>query len=97
MRSSVISPGFISDSGMFSEYDTKAHWVAGESKPESVGEAVVAALTRDKAELIVSPGPIKLMLLLDAMSPSLTSWFFRRIGLYQFYRKLAELVEARPD
>lgn len=87
--SSVISPGYISEAGMFAEYHTPPHWLAGESPPNAVSRAVVAALKKEKSELIVSPGPVKLMMLLDALSPDLVSWLLRRFGLYRFYRELA--------
>jgi short-subunit dehydrogenase len=87
---SVISPGFVSEAGMFAERRQRAPWLLGTSTPETVANAVVRAITRDVGEIIVNPGPIRLMLALDALSPRLSTWILRASGVYDYYRRQAE-------
>lgn len=90
VSASVICPGFVSDAGMFAEYGKRAPRLAGESTPEQVADAVVRATERDIAEIVVNPGPNRLMEVANAISPGTVSWILRRFGVYEFYRQQAE-------
>jgi len=87
---SVICPGFVSEAGMFAEYGKRAPRLAGESRPEAVADAVVHAIEQDVGELIVNPGPNRLMQIANAVSPGTVTWILRRFGVYEFYRQQAE-------
>jgi len=51
---SLISPGFIRDAGMFADAGASSAGL-GTGRPEQVGEAVVGAIERDRAEVTVGP------------------------------------------
>jgi short-subunit dehydrogenase len=87
---SVVSPGFVSEAGMFAVRNRRAPWLLGTSTPEAVARAVVRAIARDVGEIIVNPGPIRPMLALDALSPSLATWILRASGLHDYYREQAD-------
>jgi short-subunit dehydrogenase len=52
---SVILPGFIREAGMFAKSGVKAPAGLGTSSPREVGEAVVEAIERNRAEVQVAP------------------------------------------
>lgn len=91
---SVICPGFVSEVGMFAVRSQPAPRMLGTSTPEAVTRAVLRAIQRDIGEIIVNPGPIRLMLAVEALSPGLARWVLRKTGTYDYYRKQAQ-EEAR--
>jgi short-subunit dehydrogenase len=97
VSASVVCPGFIKDQGMFAELGISAPRIAGESTPEQVAEGTMRALEGDLAEVIVNPGPVKLMLVLNAISPRLATWAYRSIGVHGMYRKQAKRHESEPE
>ena len=52
---SLVSPGFIREAGMFADAGAKPPPGMGTGTPEQVGAAVVRAIERDKAEIVVAP------------------------------------------
>ena len=86
---SVVCPGFVSDSGMFH------HWSQGQKPPSvsksvspaDVAAAVVRAVERNKAEIIVARGLTKIVDITHAISPEVTTALARRTGAYAFLRK----------
>ncbi len=99
---SVICPGFVAEAGMFAEYGKRAPKIAGESQPEEVADATLRAVTENLSEVIVNPGPTRLMLLANAVSPDAMSWLLSRAGVHAFYKRLSqqnakERAAARPD
>ncbi|MBW1763064.1 MAG: SDR family NAD(P)-dependent oxidoreductase [Deltaproteobacteria bacterium] len=94
VSASVICPGFVSDAGMFAEYGKSAPKIAGESTPEAVADAVVRSIEDDVGEIVVNPGPNRLLDVANAISPGAVSWVLRRFGVYEFYRQQAEDNQA---
>ena len=94
---SVICPGFVSDAGMFADYRKRAPRIAGETTPQKVADAVVRCVEKDVAEIIVNPGPVRLMLLADALHPSIMTRVLRRFGVYEFFRRQAEENASEKD
>jgi short-subunit dehydrogenase len=90
VSASVVCPGFVAEAGMFAVHGKRAPRLAGETTPEKVAEAVVHAIKDDIGEIVVNPGPTKLMLIANAISPGLMSWVLRSFGVYDFYRERAE-------
>jgi short-subunit dehydrogenase len=90
VSASVICPGFVSEAGMFAVYGKSAPRLTGESAPEAVADAVVRSIERDVPEIIVNPGPNRLMEITNAISPGAVSWLLRRFGVYEFFRQQAE-------
>ncbi len=87
---SVICPGFVSEAGMFAERSQQAPRVLGTSTPEAVAQAVVRAIQRDVGEIIVNPGPVRLGLVFEHLSPRLARWALEKAGVYEYYRRQAE-------
>jgi short-subunit dehydrogenase len=75
VSASAISPGFVTDAGMYRTLQDTTHLSAprwlGTSKPEDVARAVVRAITQDLPEVIVNPGPMRLMLAFRDLFPRL--------------------------
>lgn len=91
---SVVCPGFIGELGMYAD---RAHsqghtspWTLGVSPPEAVVAGVMRAIDRDRAEVIVSPRPVRLLLAIGALSPRLGGWLGRRLGLHAVFESIAK-------
>lgn len=97
VSASVICPGFVSEAGMFAVQNKKAPGIVGETTPEKVAEAVIRAIKKDVGEIIVNPGPIKPMMILDAIHPGIGAWILRTFGVYEFFRGQALLYENKAD
>jgi short-subunit dehydrogenase len=87
---SVICPGFVSEVGMFAVRSQKASRVLGTSTPEAVARAVLRAIQRDVTEIIVNPGPVRLGLVFEQLSPGFARWLLDKAGVYDYYRRQAE-------
>jgi short-subunit dehydrogenase len=94
VSASVICPGFVSEAGMFAEYGKSAPRLTGESTPEAVADAVLRSIEYDVGEIVVNPGPSRLLDISNAISPGAVSWLLRRFGVYEFYRRQAEDNQA---
>ncbi len=90
VSASVICPGFVATAGMFAEYGERAPRILGETTPEKVAEAVVHAIERDVPEIVVNPGPKRLLAVAEALSPQGIRWILRRFGVYELYRRQAD-------
>ena len=96
VSASVICPGFVSEAGMFAVRTQDAPRVLGTSTPEAVAEAVLRAIRRDVFEIIVNPGPIRLGLVFEHLSPRFTRWALEKAGVYDYYRKQAKEEGRSP-
>jgi len=90
VSSSVICPGFVSQAGMFAEYNRKAPKIVGETTPEKVADAVIRAIQKDIAEIVVNSKPIWPMIIMEAIHPELSGWFLKTFGIYDFYKEQAQ-------
>ncbi len=92
VHASVICPGFISGEGMFVDRSAplgvKAPRAIGTSSPEQVAEAVLRAIRIDAPEILVTPGPGRLMAAMSQLFPRLPGWVVRRIHLRDLYEKM---------
>ena len=86
---SVICPGFVDGTGMFSRKETPAPKSIGASHPQDVAHAVLNVLTTRKLEVVVNPRPVRLLMALKALSPEAALAVGRRLGLIQFLRGIA--------
>lgn len=86
---SVICPGFVDDTGMFSRKQAPAPRSIGASKPEDVMHAVMHVLHKPRVEVIVNPKPVRLLMALKALSPEAALAVGRRLGLVDFLRRIA--------
>jgi short-subunit dehydrogenase len=97
VSASVIVPGFV-ESGIYSrskKAGLRASRLIGSSKPEAVSAAVVRAIKKDLPEVIVNPGPMRLMLALSTLSPGISEGVRRRIGADQVFHKAAAIRGRR--
>lgn len=87
---SVVCPGFVAREGMYAraERDTgvRASRLIGTTTPEKVANAVVKALHRDAPELIVTPGPLRLLLAAAELAPALRRPITNRFVFDQLQR-----------
>ncbi|HET8619380.1 MAG TPA: SDR family NAD(P)-dependent oxidoreductase, partial [Acidimicrobiales bacterium] len=79
---STVCPGFVEDVGMYARHEREAgvhasRWI-GTTTPHKVADAVVRALRANAPELIVSPGPFRVMMaagqLFPAINAPVTNW-----------------------
>jgi short-subunit dehydrogenase len=77
---SIVSPGFIRDAGMFA--DSRAELPRGTrtSRPGQVADAVVTAVTRDRAEVVVAPTELALGARLFGLVPAVGEALSRLAG-----------------
>ncbi len=80
---SVICPGYIADTGMFYNAGQDPPRLLGTSKPERVAQAVIKAIEKNSAEIIVNHGPIKPLLSLAQVFPRLGDFVVKIFGVPQ--------------
>ena len=83
---SLVSPGFVSEAGMFAARRTQAPGFLGQAHPQQVADAVVRAIRHDLAEVVVSGKPFWPVQLLATLAPNLVPKLMKRIGLFKFLR-----------
>jgi len=87
---SVVFPGFISDAGLFADSGVKLPpWVRMRT-PEQVGDAVVRAIERDRAEVDVAPLPLRVGTRVAGLAPVIVARLQRRLGSERIADALAE-------
>ena len=86
---SVISPGFIADTGMWQRMGEKAPLLAGEAKPENVVAATLKAIRRDLPDITVNGAPIRPMLALGAVAPGVFDRLTKRLGPSALFERRA--------
>jgi len=88
---SVICPGFVSGAGKFFRDNPQTPKGIGEVTPGQVAQAVLRAIRENRQEVLVNPGPTRLLLALNALSPALGNWFVKRLGLVELFGSLAQV------
>lgn len=76
---SVVCPGFIREAGMFADSGDKPPMNLGTSAPGEVGDAVVAAIERDRLEVDVAPWRQRAMANFAYRRPALAEKLIRRL------------------
>ena len=93
VSASVICPGFVADVGMYAtmsrQAGLEASRVAGTSPPASVARAVVRCIRKDIPEIIVNPGPMRLVTTFAEMSPRAFERIFPLFRTDQLFRAAA--------
>ncbi len=101
VSASVVVPGFVSEAGMFAtkkkNHDVREPALLGTSRPEAVAQAVLRALREDAVEIIVNPGPMRLMQAMNQLFPEVGGWFVQRMGVGEIFRKVAEGERRRSS
>jgi short-subunit dehydrogenase len=89
---SVVCPGFVAGDGMYqrmAEQGMASNRMMGTTRIERVGEQVLIAIRRDRAELIESGRPMRPLLALGQLAPQLGERIVERIGLTELFRRAA--------
>lgn len=86
----VVCPGFVSESGMWADNSggEKAPWILREVPPEKAAAAVMKAI-EGSPELIVTAGPIRPLLALFQIAPSVQYPVLKLTGLHRLLREQA--------
>lgn len=93
VSASAICPGFVADRGMYERLATptgvRAPSVVRTTTSRAVAAAVVRAIRADVPEIIVNPGPMRLMAALGELFPSFGGWLVRAGGITDVQRQWA--------
>ena len=84
---SVVCPGYVSGEGMFARFHVKAPRIVGTVSPEAVARATVKAIEHDRQEVIVNRMPIRPILVINAVSPSMANRLLRWAGIREMQRR----------
>ena len=94
VSASAICPGFIRTAGMYQRVQDETHIqtppLFGTSSPEHVATAVVRAITHDLPEVVVNPFPVRPLLALQALFPSLVDRLLPAMGA-DTYKRAGEI------
>ena len=85
----AVCPGYIAETGMFNDGGYPPPPLLGESDPRKVGNAVIDAITKKKKEIIVNSGPIRPLLAIAQIFPSLSDTIVNWFGVPELCRKRA--------
>jgi short-subunit dehydrogenase len=90
---SAICPSFVSRVGMWARFEDQISppGMIGTVTPEAVGEAVVRAIRKNLAEVIVSTRPVRPLVWLNAGAPRLASKLARTRLLKEFAEQYARV------
>jgi short-subunit dehydrogenase len=93
VSASAICPGFV-EAGIYSriksETGIKAPPLLGTVPPERVARAVIRAIRHDVPEILVNHWPVRPLLALSVLSPSLGEWITKKIGVHDFFRRVVQ-------
>jgi short-subunit dehydrogenase len=93
---SVIIPGYVAGSGMFADYRKKASKeyktskLVGEVLPDAVADAVIKCIKNNKQQMIVSPGPLRIILAINELFPGIAAKLMDSVGVKKLNREMAE-------
>lgn len=86
----VVCPGFVSEAGMWADNKGKAPFMMREVPPQKVAAAVLKTI-EGSPEMILTAGPIRPLLALIALAPSVQNPLVKLLRVPQTLRKQAEL------
>ncbi|MGH7477018.1 MAG: SDR family NAD(P)-dependent oxidoreductase [Longimicrobiales bacterium] len=93
VSASAVLPGFVRDTGMFERLRARTgvdfHGLLGTTTAEAVAAAVLRALDRDLAEIIVNRGPMRLLWSAGELVPALRRPVMRALGATPLLRQWA--------
>jgi|SRR5690348_8423784 short-subunit dehydrogenase len=87
---SVISPGFVSEAGLFAETGIKLPAYVRLVSPNQVADAVIKGIERDRGDIDVAPFAMKVSAWLAAIAPDGVAAVGRRLGSADVAEELAE-------
>jgi short-subunit dehydrogenase len=99
VSASAIVPGFV-QAGIYARLEAQSGQAAPAllraCPPEWVARAVLRSIEKDLPEVIVNRYPIRPMLMLSTLSPSLGEWLSARVGVHDFFRRVLAAQKSRP-
>lgn len=87
---SVVSPGFVSEAGLFADTGIKLPVYVRTRSPEQVADAVVRAVERNRGDTDVAPFAMRVSGWLAALVPDMVAASGRRLGSIHIADQLAE-------
>ncbi len=89
---SIVTPGFVRDAGMFAKSGAEDALPTGvgTSTPEQVAGAVVAAITKNRAEVTVAPLPMRIGAVFGAAFPTAAALTQKASGGAKISARMAE-------
>jgi short-subunit dehydrogenase len=90
---SVVCPAFITDEGMYDRWvqaGIRAPRIIGSSKPEKVASITVDCIRRDRPEVLVNTPPVRPLVVLANIAPSLMPRMLRRLGYTTMFERVAD-------
>jgi short-subunit dehydrogenase len=91
---STVFPSFIRDAGMFHDSGAQLPGYVGLKAPEDVARAVIRAIERDRAEIVVAPMPLRLGAAVASIAPEASAIVQRRLGAAEI---AARVVDGQGD
>ncbi|MGB0111876.1 MAG: SDR family oxidoreductase [Ilumatobacteraceae bacterium] len=88
---SVVCPGFVTDAGMYDRWEAsgvKAPRIAGSSSPQKVASVAIACIRTDRAEATVNTPPIRPLIVLANIAPSIVPFILRRFGYAETFEQV---------
>ena len=89
VTSTVVSPGFIVDEGMYVPYATPVPWYLGSNRSATVARKAVRALRRNRAEVIVNRLPMRPLITVGAIHEPVMRGTTRSLGATDFLEGLS--------
>jgi uncharacterized protein len=86
----VVSPGFVSDAGMFADSGARLPRWVGTVTSEQVAQAVVRGVERERAEVDVAPLSLRAGTFAGTLAPVTVARVQRKLGSDRIARKIAE-------
>lgn len=94
---SVIIPGFV-EAGIYSRIKNRtgcsAPALLGTSQPDAVVRAMMQAIEGNRAEVVVNSMPVRPILAVAALFPSLGEWLIRTMGANRFFESVAKVAKG---
>jgi uncharacterized protein len=87
---SLISPGFVSEAGLFADTGVKLPPYVRTRSPQQVAGAVIKSIERDRGEIDVAPFPLRVSAWLAGVAPDAVASVGRRLGSAEMAERLAE-------
>lgn len=91
---STVSPGFVTETGLFSYHRSTAHPMLGASTPEAVVRGLVRALEQDAVDVVVAARPFWLFQVLNVFSPTLVMWLNQITGVRAFLKRIYDKEQS---
>jgi short-subunit dehydrogenase len=91
----LVSPGFVSDSGMFADTGIKLPPYVRTRSPQQVANAVIRGIERDRGDIDVAPFAVRVSGWLAALAPDAVARAGRRLGSAEMADELADRQRAK--